>query len=86
VRHSDASSRHRVPRSGGEAGAANFDDRGLGALTFPVVFRGSAPEFIAFWVGDRVLAATNQNGWDVQDDLQKLVRARHQGKGVDVAG
>ena len=51
-----------------------------------VVFRGSAPEFIAFWVaGDRVLAAMNQNVWDVQDDLQKLVRAGHQGKGVDVA-
>jgi 3-phenylpropionate/trans-cinnamate dioxygenase ferredoxin reductase component len=51
-----------------------------------VVFRGSAPEFVAFWVKDgRVLAAMNQNVWDVQDDLQKLVRAGHQGKGVDVA-
>jgi 3-phenylpropionate/trans-cinnamate dioxygenase ferredoxin reductase subunit len=27
----------------------------------------------------------NVNIWDVQDDLQKLVRAGHQGKGVDVA-
>jgi 3-phenylpropionate/trans-cinnamate dioxygenase ferredoxin reductase component len=58
-----------------------------------VVFRGDStvradadPEFIAFWVaGDRVLAAMNVNIWDVQDDLQKLVRAGHQGKGVDVA-
>ena len=58
-----------------------------------VVFRGDPtvradadPEFIAFWVaGDRVLAAMNVNIWDVQDDLQKLVRAGHQGKGVDVA-
>jgi 3-phenylpropionate/trans-cinnamate dioxygenase ferredoxin reductase component len=38
-----------------------------------------------FWVaGDRVLAAMNQNVWAAQDDLQKLVRAGHQGKGVDV--
>ena len=58
-----------------------------------VVFRGDPtvradadPEFIAFWVaGDRVLAAMNVNIWDVQDDLQKLVRAGHQGNGVDVA-
>jgi 3-phenylpropionate/trans-cinnamate dioxygenase ferredoxin reductase subunit len=58
-----------------------------------VVFRGDPtvradadPEFIAFWVkDDRVLAAMNVNIWDVQDDLQKLVRAGHRGKGVDVA-
>jgi 3-phenylpropionate/trans-cinnamate dioxygenase ferredoxin reductase component len=54
-----------------------------------VVFRGDPtvradadPEFIAFWVaGDRVLAAMNVNVWDVQDDLQKLVRAGSSGQG-----
>jgi 3-phenylpropionate/trans-cinnamate dioxygenase ferredoxin reductase component len=52
----------------------------------PTVRAGADPEFIAFWVaGDRVLAAMNVNIWDVQDDLQKRVRAGHQGNGVDVA-
>jgi 3-phenylpropionate/trans-cinnamate dioxygenase ferredoxin reductase subunit len=57
-----------------------------------VVFRGStdvvdgkAPEFLAFWVKDgRVLAGMNANIWDVQDDLQKLVRAGYAGRVVDL--
>jgi 3-phenylpropionate/trans-cinnamate dioxygenase ferredoxin reductase component len=55
-----------------------------------VVFRGDAsisasrdPEFLAFWVKDgRVLAGMNVNIWDVQDDIQALVRS---GKPVDLA-
>lgn len=55
-----------------------------------VVFRGdhtiwadSSPEFIAFWVKDgRVLAGMNVNVWDVQDDIQALVRSGHS---VDLA-
>jgi 3-phenylpropionate/trans-cinnamate dioxygenase ferredoxin reductase subunit len=57
-----------------------------------VVFRGStefvdgkAPEFVAFWIaGGRVLAGMNANVWDVQDDIQKLVRAGYGGKTVDL--
>ena len=57
-----------------------------------VVFRGStefvdgkAPEFVAFWIaGGRVLAGMNANVWDVQDDIQKLVRAGYAGQAVDL--
>jgi len=52
------------------------------------VFRGdpASYEFIAFWVKDgRVLAGMNANIWDVQDDIQALVRAGHGGKPVDRA-
>jgi 3-phenylpropionate/trans-cinnamate dioxygenase ferredoxin reductase subunit len=58
-----------------------------------VVFRGdptirpdAAAEFVAFWVKDgRVLAGMNVNVWDVQDDIQALVRAGHTGASVDLA-
>jgi 3-phenylpropionate/trans-cinnamate dioxygenase ferredoxin reductase subunit len=53
-----------------------------------VVFRGdpASYEFIAFWVKDgRVLAGMNANVWDVQDDLQALVRAGYAGRPVDLA-
>ena len=33
----------------------------------------------------RVLAGMNANIWDVQDDIQKLVRAGYGGKSVDLA-
>jgi 3-phenylpropionate/trans-cinnamate dioxygenase ferredoxin reductase subunit len=42
-----------------------------------VVFRGdpASREFIAFWlVGDRVVAGMNVNVWDVNDDVQRLIR------------
>jgi 3-phenylpropionate/trans-cinnamate dioxygenase ferredoxin reductase subunit len=42
-----------------------------------VVFRGDvgAREFIAFWLrDDRVVAGMNINVWDVQDDIQRLIR------------
>lgn len=42
-----------------------------------VVFRGDveAREFIAFWLrDDRVVAGMNVNVWDVQDDIQRLIR------------
>jgi 3-phenylpropionate/trans-cinnamate dioxygenase ferredoxin reductase subunit len=42
-----------------------------------VVFRGDVAgrEFLAFWLaGNRVLAAMNVNTWDVNDQLQALVR------------
>jgi 3-phenylpropionate/trans-cinnamate dioxygenase ferredoxin reductase component len=44
-----------------------------------VVFRGdpASREFLAFWVkGDVVLAGMNVNVWDVNEDIQALVRAR----------
>jgi 3-phenylpropionate/trans-cinnamate dioxygenase ferredoxin reductase component len=44
-----------------------------------VVFRGDVDrrEFVAFWLdrGSRVLAGMNVNLWDVNDDIQALVRA-----------
>ncbi len=47
-----------------------------------VVFRGStdgAREFVAFWLKDgRVLAGMNVNVWDVQDDIQALIRSGRQ--------
>ena len=52
-----------------------------------VVFRGDPDggEFIAFWVKDgRVLAGMNANIWDVQDDIQKVVRAGYSGQAVDL--
>jgi 3-phenylpropionate/trans-cinnamate dioxygenase ferredoxin reductase subunit len=57
-----------------------------------VVFRGSPqigpdrdPEFIAFWTqGGRVLAGMNANIWDVQEQIEPLVRAGFAGTAVDL--
>ncbi|WP_344088142.1 NAD(P)/FAD-dependent oxidoreductase [Luedemannella helvata] len=52
-----------------------------------VVFRGdvAAREFLAFWTREgRVLAGMNVNVWDVQDDIQKLVRAGYGGRPADL--
>ena len=49
------------------------------ALTYDrVVFRGdpSSFEFLAFWMrGNRVAAGMNVNVWDVNDDIQALIRS-----------
>jgi 3-phenylpropionate/trans-cinnamate dioxygenase ferredoxin reductase subunit len=52
-----------------------------------VVFRGgNTMPFIVFWLrDDRVLAGMNVNVWDVQDDIQALVRAGWAGTAVDPA-
>jgi 3-phenylpropionate/trans-cinnamate dioxygenase ferredoxin reductase subunit len=53
-----------------------------------VVFRGdpASNEFIAFWTeSGRVLAGMNVNVWDVQDDIQSLVRRGYSGGSVDLA-
>jgi 3-phenylpropionate/trans-cinnamate dioxygenase ferredoxin reductase subunit len=50
-----------------------------------VVYRGDrdAREFIAFWLsGGAVVAGMNVNVWDVNDDIQALIRSKRQ---VDVA-
>jgi hypothetical protein len=50
-----------------------------------VVFRGDrdAGEFVAFWLkGRRVLAGMNVNVWDVNEQVQALIRSREP---VDVA-
>jgi 3-phenylpropionate/trans-cinnamate dioxygenase ferredoxin reductase subunit len=50
-----------------------------------VVFRGErdSGEFMAFWLRERrVMAGMNVNVWDVNDDVQKLIRSRQQ---VDLA-
>ncbi len=52
-----------------------------------VVFRGGTTmPFVVFWLRDnRVLAGMNVNVWDVQDDIQALVRAGWAGTAVDPA-
>ena len=46
---------------------------------------GGAPEFVVLWLKDgRVVAGMNVNVWDVQDDIQRLVRAGYAGKSVDL--
>jgi hypothetical protein len=46
---------------------------------------GKAPEFVVFWVKEgRVLAGMNANIWDVQEQIQALVRAGYAGKSVDL--
>jgi 3-phenylpropionate/trans-cinnamate dioxygenase ferredoxin reductase subunit len=52
---------------------------GLAADWDRVVFRGdpASHEFIAFWLrDDRVVAGMNVNVWDVNDDVQALIRSR----------
>ena len=53
----------------------------------PTVRDGKAPEVIAFWLTDdnRVVAAMNINVWDVQDDLNALVKAGFAGTPADPA-
>jgi 3-phenylpropionate/trans-cinnamate dioxygenase ferredoxin reductase subunit len=53
-----------------------------------VVYRGDpeSMEFIAFWLsGGAVVAGMNVNVWDVNDDIQAMVRAGAAGKQVDTA-
>ena len=52
-----------------------------------VVFRGdpSKYEFLAFWVNEgRVIAGMNTNIWDVQNQIQALVRAGYSGQQADL--
>jgi 3-phenylpropionate/trans-cinnamate dioxygenase ferredoxin reductase subunit len=54
---------------GGDIGPDGYDE---------VVVRGDARarEFVAFWLrGGRVVAGMNVNVWDVQDDIQALIRS-----------
>jgi 3-phenylpropionate/trans-cinnamate dioxygenase ferredoxin reductase component len=49
----------------------------------PSLVDGKVPEYMVFWTKDgRVRAGMNVNVWDVQDDIQALIRA---GKPVDLA-
>ncbi|MDG4827549.1 FAD-dependent oxidoreductase [Asanoa sp. WMMD1127] len=51
----------------------------------PSIVDGKTPEFTVFWTRQgHVLAGMNVNVWDVQDDIQKLVRAGYSGKDVDL--
>jgi 3-phenylpropionate/trans-cinnamate dioxygenase ferredoxin reductase subunit len=52
----------------------------------PSLVDGKTPEFLAFWLHEgRVLAGMNVNVWDVQDDIQRLVRAGFAGHAVSTA-
>jgi 3-phenylpropionate/trans-cinnamate dioxygenase ferredoxin reductase subunit len=52
----------------------------------PTIYQDASPEFVAFWVNDgRVVAGMNVNVWDIQDEIQALVRAGFAGKAVDLA-
>jgi 3-phenylpropionate/trans-cinnamate dioxygenase ferredoxin reductase subunit len=60
---------------------------GFGPLTrgAEIVYRGDRPgrELIAFWLNDgRVVAGMNVNVWDVNEDVQALIRSE---KRVDPA-
>jgi 3-phenylpropionate/trans-cinnamate dioxygenase ferredoxin reductase subunit len=51
----------------------------------PALVDGKTPEYVAFWTaGGRVLAGMNVNVWDVNEDVQKLVRAGCAGTAVDL--
>jgi 3-phenylpropionate/trans-cinnamate dioxygenase ferredoxin reductase subunit len=51
----------------------------------PSIVDGKAPELMVFWTRrGHVLAGMNLNVWDVQDDIQKLVRAGYTGTDVDL--
>jgi 3-phenylpropionate/trans-cinnamate dioxygenase ferredoxin reductase subunit len=62
--------------------------RGYDRVVFrgdPTVVDGKAPECVAFWVREgRVLAGMNVNVWDVNDEIQALVRAGYSGRSVDL--
>jgi len=62
--------------------------RGYDEIVFrgdPSIVDGKAPEVVVFWVRrGRVLAGMNVNVWDVQDDIQRLVRAGYAGRAVDL--
>jgi 3-phenylpropionate/trans-cinnamate dioxygenase ferredoxin reductase subunit len=68
--------------------AGYVQPRGYDRVVFrgdPSIMDGKAPEFLAFWLsGGRVLAGMNVNVWDVQDDIQALVRAGYGGRTVDL--
>jgi 3-phenylpropionate/trans-cinnamate dioxygenase ferredoxin reductase subunit len=51
----------------------------------PSIVDGKTPEFVVFWTKEgRVLAGMNVNVWDVQDQIQALVRAGYAGTAVDL--
>jgi 3-phenylpropionate/trans-cinnamate dioxygenase ferredoxin reductase subunit len=46
-----------------------------------IIYRGASSdgEFIAFWIKDqRVIAGMNVNVWDVNEDVQRLIRSRQE--------
>jgi 3-phenylpropionate/trans-cinnamate dioxygenase ferredoxin reductase component len=68
----------RVPYFFSDQYDVGMEYAGLGRPDDEVVFRGdpAAREFIAFWLRDgRVVAGMNVNVWDVNEQIQELVRA-----------
>ncbi|HET6692624.1 MAG TPA: FAD-dependent oxidoreductase [Miltoncostaeaceae bacterium] len=58
---------------------AGMEYSGLASAEDEVVIRGdeSARELVAFWIAEgRVLAGMNMNVWDVNDNVQELIRSR----------
>src|SRR4051812_26161727 len=75
----------RVPYFFSDQYDVGMEYSGLATDWDQIVFRGNpaAREFVAFWLRDqRVVAGMNVNVWDVNDQVQALIRSR---QAVDVA-
>jgi 3-phenylpropionate/trans-cinnamate dioxygenase ferredoxin reductase subunit len=69
----------RIPYFFSDQYDAGMEYAGLATGQEQVVFRGdpAAREFIAFWLADgRVVAGMNFNVWDVNEQIQALIRSR----------
>jgi 3-phenylpropionate/trans-cinnamate dioxygenase ferredoxin reductase subunit len=75
----DAVTYDRIPYFFSDQYEVGMEYSGLAAEWDEVVIRGDRDggEFVAFWIkDDRVLAGMNVNVWDVNEDIQALIRAR----------
>jgi 3-phenylpropionate/trans-cinnamate dioxygenase ferredoxin reductase subunit len=75
--HTDAY--HRIPYFFSDQYDTGMEYSGFAPNWDRVVFRGdpAGGEFIAFWLAeDRVLAGMNVNVWDVNEQVQRLIRER----------
>ena len=71
-----SSSESQTPHAVGDVG---MEYAGYATTWDRVVFRGEVAggELIAFWLRDGlVVAGMNVNGWDVNDQVQALIRSR----------
>jgi 3-phenylpropionate/trans-cinnamate dioxygenase ferredoxin reductase subunit len=77
----ESSSYERIPYFFSDQYEIGMEYSGFAIDWEKVVFRGDreAGEFLAFWLKDgRVVAGMNVNVWDVNDQVQALIRSRQQ--------